>query len=59
MPFFGAVIATLLAGSAAFDTMPIAVVAATVGWLVASAAERWFSASSAASSVADQPSVRR
>lgn len=39
MPFFGALVASLLAGSAAFDTMPIAVLAATVGWLAASAAD--------------------
>lgn len=39
MPFFAALVASLLAGSAAFDTMPIAVLAATVGWLVAIAAE--------------------
>lgn len=39
MPFFGALVASLLAGSAAFDTMPIAVLAATMGWLAASAAD--------------------
>jgi chloride channel protein, CIC family len=41
MPFFAAVVASLLAGSAGFDAMPIAVLAAVVGWLIATAAERW------------------
>jgi hypothetical protein len=41
VPFFAAVVASLLAGSAAFDAMPIAVLAAVVGWLIATAAERW------------------
>jgi H+/Cl- antiporter ClcA len=34
-PFFGALLSTLLAGSAAAETMPIAVIAAVAGWLVA------------------------
>jgi H+/Cl- antiporter ClcA len=36
LPFFGALLATLLAGSAAVDTTPIAIVAAVTAWLVAS-----------------------
>lgn len=36
-PFFGALLAALLVGSAASETMPIAVIAAVTGWLVASA----------------------
>jgi chloride channel protein, CIC family len=37
MPFFAVVVATLLAGSAAVDTTPIAILSAVVGWLVATA----------------------
>ena len=36
-PFFGALLAALLVGSAAAETIPIAVIAAVAGWLVASA----------------------
>jgi H+/Cl- antiporter ClcA len=36
-PFFGALLATLLVGAAAADTIPIAILAAVTGWLVASA----------------------
>ncbi|MFF5297215.1 chloride channel protein [Paractinoplanes globisporus] len=35
LPFFGALLAALLAGSVAAETIPIAVIAAVVGWLVA------------------------
>lgn len=38
-PFFGAVMAALLAGAAIADTAPIAIIAATCGWLAASATE--------------------
>jgi H+/Cl- antiporter ClcA len=34
-PFFGALMAALLAGQAITETMPIAVIAAAIGWLVA------------------------
>lgn len=34
-PFFGAVLAALLAGPASADTIPIAIIAAVLGWLVA------------------------
>ena len=37
VPFTAVLLATLLVGSSAFDTAPIAVLAATVGWLAAGA----------------------
>ena len=37
VPFTAVLLATLLVGSSAFDTAPIAVLAATVGWLAATA----------------------
>jgi chloride channel protein, CIC family len=37
VPFTAVLLATLLVGSSAFDTAPIAVLAAVVGWLVATA----------------------
>jgi chloride channel protein, CIC family len=40
LPFFGALLATLLAGSAAVDTTPIAIVAAVTAWLVASRSDQ-------------------
>lgn len=41
-PFFGALLAILLAGTASADLMPIAVIAAVLGWLVASAIDARF-----------------
>jgi H+/Cl- antiporter ClcA len=40
LSFFGALLAALMAGSAAAETIPIAVVASVIGWLVATALER-------------------
>jgi H+/Cl- antiporter ClcA len=40
LSFFGALLAALLAGSAAAETIPIAVIASVIGWLVATALER-------------------
>jgi H+/Cl- antiporter ClcA len=40
LPFFGALLAALMAGSAATETIPIAIIAAVVGWLVATALQR-------------------
>jgi H+/Cl- antiporter ClcA len=40
LSFFGALLAALLAGSAAGETIPIAVVASVIGWLVAKALEQ-------------------
>jgi H+/Cl- antiporter ClcA len=58
MPFFGALVASLLAGSAAFDTMPIAVLAATVGWLAAISADTpRFASSEPARPTADSGAV--
>lgn len=37
MPFFAVLVATLLAGGAAIDTAPIAILGAVLGWLVATA----------------------
>ena len=37
LPFFGALLAALLAGSAAAETIPVAIIAAVIGWLVATA----------------------
>ena len=37
LSFFGALLAALLAGSAASETIPIAVIASVIGWLVATA----------------------
>jgi MFS superfamily sulfate permease-like transporter len=34
---FGALLAALLAGSAAAETIPLAVIASVIGWLVATA----------------------
>jgi H+/Cl- antiporter ClcA len=40
LSFFGALLAVLLAGSAAADTVPIAVIASVIGWLVATALQK-------------------
>jgi hypothetical protein len=40
LSFFGALLAALLAGSAAADTVPIAVIASVIGWLVATALQQ-------------------
>jgi H+/Cl- antiporter ClcA len=40
LSFFGALLAALLAGSAASETIPIAVIASVIGWLVATALQR-------------------
>jgi H+/Cl- antiporter ClcA len=40
LSFFGALLAALLAGSAAAETMPIAVIASVIGWLVATALQQ-------------------
>jgi H+/Cl- antiporter ClcA len=40
LAFFGALIAALLAGATAAETIPIAVIATMIGWLVAQAAKR-------------------
>jgi H+/Cl- antiporter ClcA len=40
LSFFGALLAALLAGSAAAETIPIAVIASVIGWLVATALQR-------------------
>ena len=37
LSFFGALLAALLAGSAAAETIPVAIIAAVIGWLVATA----------------------
>lgn len=37
MPFFAVLVASLLAGSAAVDTAPIAILGAVIGWLLATA----------------------
>ena len=34
-PFFGALFATLMAGSAAAETVPLAILGAVIGWLIA------------------------
>jgi H+/Cl- antiporter ClcA len=39
LSFFGALLAALLAGPAAAETIPIAVIASVIGWLVATAAQ--------------------
>ncbi len=51
-PFFGALLATLLAGSASADLMPIAVIAAVLAWLVASAVDARFPVGPAADGAA-------
>jgi len=40
LSFFGALLAVLLAGSAAAETIPIAVIASVIGWLVATALQQ-------------------
>jgi H+/Cl- antiporter ClcA len=40
LSFFGALLAALLAGSAAAETIPIAVIASVIGWLVATALQQ-------------------
>ena len=40
LSFFGALLAALLAGSAAAETIPIAVIASVIGWLAATALQR-------------------
>ena len=40
LPFFGALLAALLAGSTAAETIPIAVIASVIGWLVATALQK-------------------
>ena len=40
LSFFGALLAALLAGSAAAETVPIAVIASVIGWLVATALQQ-------------------
>ena len=40
LSFFGVLLAALLAGSAASETIPIAVIASVIGWLVATALQR-------------------
>jgi H+/Cl- antiporter ClcA len=40
LSFFGALLAALLAGSAASETIPIAVIASVIGWLAATALQR-------------------
>lgn len=40
LSFFGALLAALMAGSAASETIPIAVIASVIGWLVATALQR-------------------
>jgi H+/Cl- antiporter ClcA len=40
LSFFGALLAALLAGSAAAETIPIAIIAAVIGWLVATALQQ-------------------
>jgi H+/Cl- antiporter ClcA len=40
LSFFGALLAALLAGSAAAETIPIAVIASVIGWLVATALKK-------------------
>ena len=40
LSFFGALLAALMAGSAAAETIPIAVIAAVIGWLVATALQQ-------------------
>jgi H+/Cl- antiporter ClcA len=40
LSFFGALLAVLLAGSAAAETVPIAVLASVIGWLVATALQK-------------------
>ena len=48
-PFFGALLAILLAGSASAELMPIAVIASILGWLVASAIDARYPVAAAAS----------
>jgi len=40
LSFFGALLAVLMAGSAAAETIPIAVIASVIGWLVATALQQ-------------------
>ena len=40
LSFFGALLAALLAGSAAAETIPIAVIASVIGWLAATALKK-------------------
>jgi hypothetical protein len=40
LSFFGALLAALLAGSTAAETVPIAVIASVIGWLVATALQQ-------------------
>ena len=40
LSFFGALLAALLAGSTAADTVPIAVIASVIGWLMATALQQ-------------------
>jgi chloride channel protein, CIC family len=40
LPFFGALLAAMLVGSTAAETVPIAVLAAVIGWLTATALQR-------------------
>lgn len=40
LSFFGALLAVLLAGSAAAETVPIAVIASVIGWMVATALQK-------------------
>jgi len=49
LSFFGALLAALLAGSAATETIPIAVIASVIGWLVATALQKRESAPAPAS----------
>ncbi len=49
-PFFGALLAVLLAGTASADLMPVAVIAAVLGWLVASAIDARYPPQAAAES---------
>jgi uncharacterized membrane protein (DUF485 family) len=49
LSFFGALLAALLAGSAATETIPIAVIASVIGWLVATAVQKRESAPAPAS----------
>ena len=40
LSFFGALLAALMAGSAAAETIPIAIIASVIGWLVATALQK-------------------
>ena len=40
LSFFGALLAALMAGSAATETIPIAIIAAVIGWLMATALQK-------------------